>query len=114
MIARQYWVKDYGARTKSRNVLCREAGDEYYMQSIWHENNHLFDARLTSCLVPKMSIDSIKYFRKYNFRNDHVVTKIFYYENLELYGITLRYWKHKNNWQIFCIQMVDVHRLGHM
>ena len=48
------------------------------------------DAGLTLCLVPKVSIDSIKYFRKYNFRNDHVVTKItkiFYYENLELYGI---------------------------
>ena len=37
MIARQYWVKDYGARAKSRHVLCREAGDECYMQSIWHE-----------------------------------------------------------------------------
>ena len=50
--------------------------------------NH--DAGLTSCLVPKVSFDSIKYFCKYNFRNDHVVTKItkiFYYENLELYGI---------------------------
>ena len=31
----------------------------------------------------------IQNFRKYNFRNDHVITKItkiFYYENLELYG----------------------------
>ena len=37
MIARQYWVKDYGARAKSRHVLCCEAGDECYMQSIWHE-----------------------------------------------------------------------------
>ena len=37
MIAHQYWVKDYGARVKSRRVLCREAGDECYMQSIWHE-----------------------------------------------------------------------------
>ena len=52
-------------------------------------NTHLFDSRLTSCLVSKMSIDSTEYFRKHNFRNDHVVTKntkIFYYENLELYG----------------------------
>ena len=51
---------------------------------------HLFDARLTSCLVPKASIDSTKYFCKHNFRNDHAVTKItkiFYYENLEPYGI---------------------------
>ena len=37
MIVRQYWVKDYGARAKSRHVLYHEAGDEYYMQSIWHE-----------------------------------------------------------------------------
>ena len=37
MIARQYWVKDYGAHAKSRHVLSREAGDEYYMQIIWHE-----------------------------------------------------------------------------
>ena len=37
MIARQYWVKDYGARAKSRHVLCREVGDGCYMQSIWHE-----------------------------------------------------------------------------
>ena len=37
MIAHQYWVKDYGARAKSRHVLCGEAGDECYMQSIWHE-----------------------------------------------------------------------------
>ena len=38
MIVLQYWVKDYGARAKSCNVLCREAGaDEYHMQGIWHE-----------------------------------------------------------------------------
>ena len=37
MITRQYWVKDYGVRANSRRVLCREAGDECYMQSIWHE-----------------------------------------------------------------------------
>ena len=91
MIVRQYWVKDYGARAKSRHVLCREAGAGWILYAkylTW--NTHLFDARLTSCLVPKVSIDSTKYFRKYNFRNDHVVTKItkiFYYENLELYGI---------------------------
>ena len=34
---RQYWVKDYGARANLCHVLCREAGDECYMQSIWHE-----------------------------------------------------------------------------
>ena len=90
MTARQYWVKDYGARAKSRHVLCCEAGDEYYMQSIWHEILTYLMPKLTSCLVRKVSIDSIKYFHKHNFRNDHVVTKItkiFYYENLELYGI---------------------------
>ena len=37
MITRQYWVKDYGAHVKSRHVLYHEAGDECYMQSIWHE-----------------------------------------------------------------------------
>ena len=93
MIARQYWVKDYGARAKSCHVVCREAGDKCYIQSIWHEILTYLtpaDARLTLCLVPKVSIDSTKYFRKHNFRNDHVVTKItkiFYYENLELYGM---------------------------
>ena len=33
----------------------------------------------------------IQKFRKYNFCNDHVITKItkiFYYKNLELYGVT--------------------------
>ena len=49
------------------------------------------DARLTSCLVPKVSINSTRYFRKHNFRNDHVVTKIFYYENLELYSMLTHY-----------------------
>ena len=83
-----------GARAKSRHVLCREAGDECYMQSIWHEIlTYLTPDLATLCLVPKVSIDSTKYFRKHNFRNDHVVTKImkiFYYENLELYGTKLR------------------------
>ena len=77
MIARQYWVKDYGARAKSRHVLCREAGDECYIYAKYLEYSPIW--RQTYLIHPKVSIDSTKYFRKYNFRNDHVVS----YENYE-------------------------------
>ena len=65
------------------NAICKVFGMKY---------SPIFDTRLISCLVPKVSIDSTKYFHKHNFRNDHVVmkiTKIFYYENLESYGTCL-------------------------
>ena len=86
MIARQYWVKDYGTHAKSW-LIAMYCAVKLVMNAIhWKTkylawNTHLFDARV--------SIENVnwqhKNFHKYNFCNDYVVTKImkiFYYENL--------------------------------
>ena len=63
------------------------------MQSIWHEILTYLMPDLPCALYRKCQLTAQNHFRKHNFRNDHVVTKItkiFYYKNLELHGISLR------------------------
>ena len=91
-------MKDHGARVKLRHVLCREAGDKCYIQSIWHEILTYLMPDLPRAWYPKRSIDSTKYFRKHNFYNDHVVTKItkiFYY----------KIWSHT----VYCLNLLSVY-----
>ena len=63
------------------------------MQSIWHEILIYLTPDLPGAWYRKCQLTAQNHFRKHNFRNDHIVTKItkiFYYENLELYGRMLK------------------------
>ena len=72
-----YWVKHYSACAKSRPIAICHKSDEGWAagtiigeQRIWLEileQTHLFDAKLTLCLVPKISIANMKTFCKCKF-----------------------------------------------
>ena len=77
--------------TQRSYCAVKPAGDEYYKQSIWHKTLTYLTPDLPRAWYRKCQLTIKIIFRKHNFRNDHVVTKItkiFYYENLELDGIS--------------------------